>query len=307
MLSVPSRGFARSALDLTALCDWIESSVLFDQETLSVPLLVDVLREEQLCEDQESAYVIVNDAWAECARRRSWIDSAWPFDLTQDTINLAREWQEAADYTFCLLLSLTIRYRHWAKTCITDYGEQGELFELMTMESLIKQFSDWRFLQTGWSRSRTQSLRDVVQAVASFLGEQEVANIYRWTKTTAKDAGLDIVCQRPFRDGRVSVPVYLIQCASGSDFEQKLKMPDLATWKKIVDFVVEPRKGFATPYAFADDDFVRYASRVEGMLLERYRILAAGCNSPNWLSDALHNRLVAWSQTRISLLPRRAD
>ncbi len=305
MLSLPSRGFARSSLDLTALCDWIESSVLFDREPVTTTSLVDVLREEELCEDQNAAYTVADDAWAEFVQRKSWIGLGWPFMLSDDTIEPAREWQDAASYTFCLLLSLTIRYRRWAKTCVTDYGEQGELFEEVTKESLTKQFSDWQFLQTGWSRSRAQTLQRVVQQVASFLGEEEKHNIRRWTKETAKDAGLDIVCHRPFRDGRVAVPVYLIQCASGADFEDKLKTPDLSVWRKVVDFVVEPRRAFATPYAFSDEDFVQHATRVEGILLERYRILAAGFGEPNWLSDDLRLRLVAWSKTRINLLPRR--
>jgi hypothetical protein len=84
-----------------------------------------------------------------------------------------------------------------------------------------------------------------------------------------------------------------------------LKTPDLSVWKKVVDFVVEPRRGFATPYAFSEEDFVRYATRVEGVLLERYRILAAGFDEPNWLSNDLRLRLIAWSEARINLLPRR--
>jgi len=305
MLSLPSKGFAKFSLDLRALCDWVESSVLFDQEAVTAMSLVDVLCEEDLCENQEAAYIVMGDVWAEFDRRKSCIGLNWPFVLSNDTIEPAREWQEAPDYAFCLLLSLTIRYRRWARTCVTDYGEQGELFEDVTKESLTKQFSDWQFLQTGWSRSRAQKLQHVVQQVASFLGEEEKPNLLRWTKETAKDAGLDIICQRPFRDGRVALPVYLIQCASGADFEDKLKTPDLSIWTKVVDFVVEPRRAFATPYAFSDEDFIRYATRVEGLLLERYRILAAGFNEPNWLSDGLRLRLIDWSRTRIDLLPRR--
>ena len=305
MLSIPSRGFAKSSLDLGALCHWIESSVLFDREPITTMSLVDVLCEEGLCEDQPSGYIVASDAWAEFLRRKSWIGLSWPFGLSDDTIEATQEWKNASGYTFCLLLSLTIRYRRWAKTCITDYAEQGELFELVTAESLIKQFSDWQFLQTGWSRSKARNLEQVVHDVASFLREEQKPKHRRWTTEEAKDAGLDIVFQRSFRDNRVAVPVYLVQCASGADFEDKLKTPDLSIWRKLIDFVVEPRKAFATPYAFSEEDFVRYANRVEGVLLERFRILSAGFNEANWVSHDLRLRLVAWSESRINLLPRR--
>src|SRR5205823_3869050 len=99
--------------------------------------------------------------------------------------------------------------------------------------------------------------------------------------------GLDLLCYRPYDDGRVGVPVFLVQCASGQDWESKLDTPKLKIWAKIVDFASTPKKAFAMPFTLEDWDFTRKCNDNDGMLMDRYRLLAAGRARPNWISSRL--------------------
>lgn len=307
MLALPTPGISRSVnvhnVELDVLCDWLESSVLFEEEELSATDVVDVLLEEHFYDDSDMASEIVSSAWTELLRRQSWIPEGSPFLIAGHRISRMRTWRQVPAYSFCLLLSLSKWYRSWARQFGSDYTEQGELFEELIKESLIQQFRDWHIIVTGWSRTRGMRLTNVVHEIANELGES-IGNISRWTGERAKDAELDLVCYRPFADRRVGIPVYLLQCASGTDWENKLHTPRLEIWKRLIEFTAEPKKAFATPFALLDAAFFQSCNLVNGMLIDRYRILAAGGRKKNWVSPALRERLVAWSKCRIARLPR---
>ena len=143
----------------------------------------------------------------------------------------------------------------------------------------------------------------MVEDVANRLGEP-VGNIRRWTKAAANEAGLDIVCHLSFGDGRPSAPVLLVQCASGKHYDGKLHTPDLRIWARIVEFTCEPAKAFSTPFALEDEEFTRVTNLVNGMVLDRYRLLAPGRAGHDWLPAKLAADLVAWTAPRIEKLPR---
>jgi hypothetical protein len=214
------------------------------------------------------------------------------------------DWSEAPAHSFFLVLAFAKWYPRWAKAFGRDFTEQGELFELVTRDSVQVLFPGWDFFATGWTRTASKKLKQVVSAVAERLGE-ELGQVERWSKPTANEAGLDLVGYRPFPDGRRAVPVLLFQCASGGDWDTKLHTPDLRIWGRIVNFVAAPKKAFATPFAFLDDEFDRAGNLVNGLLLDRYRILSASRLAAGWLSPDLGTRLVQWIQQRITTLPQR--
>lgn len=308
MLAIPTKGIYRSTnshnVQLDVLCDWIEGSLLFVDDRLSSTDIVDALCEEQIYSRQEMAWQIVENAWTEMRRRQSCIGDGSPFSITSSFIKRGRRWEEAPAYSFCVLLSFAKWYRTWANQFGRDYTEQGALFEDLTKESLERQFADWKIHPTGWTRSRPARLDNIVQQVASLLGESK-GTVERWTSPSAKEAGLDLLCYRPFPDRRAGVPVFLMQCASGCDWEGKLHIPRLEIWNRIVEFTAKPKKAFATPFALLDNDFVRNCNLVDGLLIDRYRLLAVGGLDENWLSPQLRNRLITWARQRVLALPRQ--
>ena len=185
-----------------------------------------------------------------------------------------------------------------------DYNEQGKLFELLTQESLKKQFSDWQIKRTGWARTQPTQLHEVMDQIAGWLGRSTRDDINKWTDSSDKDAGLDLLCYRPFPDNRAGFPVYLMQCASGQNWTQKVKEPDIDFWNKLIEFVVRPQRAFAIPFALSDGDFRRQCVRVQGLFLDRYRLLAAARYCKHWESSSLKDSIIKWAVPRVNQLPR---
>jgi hypothetical protein len=165
-------------------------------------------------------------------------------------------------------------------------------------------FPGWEIHATGWTRTHSSKLGNVVRDVAGRLGES-LGNINRWTRDTANEAGLDLLCFRPFPDGRVGVPVYLMQCGSGGGWEGKFATPNPQIWEKIIDFASKPKKAFSTPFAFLDDDFIRNTGLVNGLLMDRYRLLSPYRDNNNWLTMKLTRDLINWLKPRVGKIPRR--
>lgn len=307
MLAIPTRGIYRSVnehnVELDVFSDWIEGTVLFDEQELSTVDIIDILCEDLIYDDQDFAYEIVQDAWSELRRRKSCMGVRSAFSITSSRIERVRDWRDAPGHSFCVLLALAKWYRGWAKQFGSDYTEQGELFEKLTKESLERQFSGWYVHQTGWSRLHSKKLGEVIDKITDILGELK-GNPEIWAEPEANEAGLDLLCYRPFVDNRVGIPVYLMQCASGGNWKNKLKIPNITDWRKYIQFATRPGKAFSIPFALLDGDFVRYCGQADGMLLDRCRILAsAGCDD-NWISGELKQRIVAWMLPRVSKLPR---
>ena len=141
-----------------------------------------------------------------------------------------------------------------------------------------------------------------VAFIGTVLGEV-VGDVDRWTKASANDAGLDLMLYRPFSDGRTGLPVFMFQCASGGDWEGKLHTPNLRVWTKAIQFPSDPKKAFATPFAFVDSEFRKSANLVDGLLLDRLRLLTPGYNDADWVSTKLSQRIVKWLRPRVKELP----
>lgn len=307
MLVLPTVGIARSInqhnVQLDVLCDWIEGSVLFDDEELSAADVIDALIENSIYAEQDFAWHMMNDAWAELKRRQSCIGRGSPIEISGQRLKRLRSWQETPAHSFCIALAFAKWYPDWAKTFGKDYNEQGELFEKLTKESMERLFPDWEIHPTGWTRTHASKLDEVVKDVASRLGEA-VGDIELWTDDTAHEAGLDLLCYRSFGDNRVGLPVFLMQCGSGGRWDGKLHTPILRIWTKVVQFASDPKKAFAMPFALLDEEFRKKCNLVDGLFLDRYRLLSPGRTIPDWVSEELKAALVAWLEPRIETLPR---
>ena len=153
------------------------------------------------------------------------------------------DWREVPVHSFLLLLTLAGRYDNWADVMPVDYNLQGDLFEQLTQESLTTQMPGWIIHPTGWKKAGPVRLPELVADIAGRLGEIQ-GDIGAWTSSEAKDEGLDLLCYRPFADGRVGVPLLMLQCASGKwDERGKLRTPDIDRWMKIVVFASETEEG----------------------------------------------------------------
>lgn len=310
MLRIPTVGMRRSIekhnIDLNAICDWIEGNVLFESETVSIEDAedaVDQLIDNEVYDEQDFARERLVDAWDELGRRERWMGSGSSINVVGQRVMPHRTWRESPAHSFCLALAYAKWYPDWATQFGSTYTTQGDLFEALTKESLEIMFPQWVIHRTGWTYANAVTINDVVEDVETRLSE-EIGQVEVWTDEKAKEAGLDILCYRSYEDGHVGAPVYLVQCASGNDWKEKLRTPDLKIWKRIVRFVAEPKKAFAMPFAIDDEEFVRRCNVVDGPLIERYRLFAAGREDPDWVSSELQREIVQWLEPRVAQLPR---
>ncbi|MGB9486538.1 MAG: hypothetical protein WCD04_10560 [Terriglobia bacterium] len=311
MLAVPSVGMAVSTnthnVDVGVLCDWIEASVLFlDEAHLSDTVVVDILKEEEIYRSQEFAWEIVEEAWSQLEDRQKWIGKASPITVESLRLIRHRDWQQAPAHSFYLALTLAGFYPKWARRFGRNFTVQGELFEKLTKESVELLFPGWVVYPTGWARTHAKKIPAIVEEVANLLSESK-GDIKRWVGLHANEAGLDLLCYRPFPDGRVGIPVYLMQCASGADWVEKLHTPNIEIWRQIVQFAARPGKAFAMPFALTHDEFPSKCLAVNGLTLDRYRLLSSGRDNPDWVPADLTHDIVAWLEPRLATLPQYSE
>ena len=307
MLSVPS-GFKRSVSahnirDATFL-DWVETTTLIDQEELSPTDIVDYLIEEQLYDDQGFASEYVMLKWDYLKARLSWLGLHSPICFQDRRMVRRWNWTEVPAYSFCLVVSFGPQYDDWSNRFGSDYNEQGELFELVTKSAMKVRFDGWRFLHTGWSRDNASKLPDVVSILTSHIGER-TGLVEDYASDQAKEAGVDLVWHLPFADRRGGTPVYLAQCASGKKWKDKIYQPDLKVWTKIVDFAKVPNKAFSLPFSLDEGELRLHSNRAQGLLLDRYRLLAHDIPESEWVPATLRRELIDWLKPRIDWIKNR--
>lgn len=310
MLALPSKGFARSVkkhnVDPAIFTDWLEACALFGDGEASGPDVVDLLRENEIYESQEFAWEFVNDAFSAIRERKRVLGAGYPLTIQAGTrVVRVGEWIDAAPYAFCLALSLSRAYPDWWQGFGQDFGPQGKLFEDLTAESVAATFHGWEVHQTGWAASQPNLIAGIVQEIADRVGES-VGDVRRWSAKSAKEAGLDLLCFLPYTDSRAGFPVILFQCASGKDWKLKVHDPKLRVWKRIVEFTIDPQKALAMPFALNQDDFRYHANLVNGLLLDRDRLLSPGQGNANWISADLTQRIRVWIEPRVATLPQAA-
>jgi hypothetical protein len=308
MLGLPDSGIRPyqkgHRTDLSIFCDWLEGSLLFTGfSRLSMSDIKDVLMDEHLYDQQDKASELLADVWREFDRRVSALGKSYPLQVENLRLSRLTTWRQSPAYSFCLLLSYAERYRKWAKRFGPDFTEQGLLFEEITVEALKRELSGWNIHSTGWSRARAAGLRTIVEDVRARLGE-EAGKPEKFPRySTAKDAGLDVVVSRPFSDNRIGFPLYLVQCASGVKWAAKRNQPNLNVWRTLIDFAVIPKKALAIPFALPERDFWFGCRAMDGMLIDRIRLLSGGRTQSNWVSDAVKRRIIAWMSPRVKRLP----
>ena len=305
MLPLPQRGILRSLSEhrsqMTVMSDWIEASVLIADQELSHTDVLDILIEQGIYDDQDFCSEFVASTWREIRHRLTLLGPGSPISFSSARMSRKIEWRNVTAHTFCLCVSLAACYSDWVETFGSDYTEQGEIFELLVKESMARVFPNWRFILTGWSRHHAAKLSEVVPMVAEAVGE-DMGDLEEWGDDRAHESGLDLAWHLPFPDGRGGAPVYLAQCASGANWQAKVDHPRIAVWRKLVNFKYNPAKAFALPFALEEGEFNRRCVHVQGLLLDRYRLLLPSVSGHRWIPADLDARIQSWLEPRIEWL-----
>jgi len=311
MLALPEFGMSRSVgmhnVRLSVLCDWVEASVLFSDNSISKSSVVDALLENEVYDSQDFASEIVENAWNVLSARVNYLKSPLGLSVVGNRISKKDVWSQFPAYGFCMALACADLYPTWAKNWHTPHSVQGDYFEELAAESFQMNLTGWTIKRVGWSPTNPVKLKTTIHALISDLHEVEGAELDVHVQSNANELGLDLLAYYPFKDAQASSVVILIQCASGRDWVGKRHTPSLEIWKKVVNFNSQPLKGFVMPFAFAEQsEFRRQTTAVGGMFVDRNRLLRAFPQHGNSVSSSLNAKLVAWSSVEIARLPTDA-
>jgi hypothetical protein len=314
MILLPTRGVAgqqpavkRHRIEIDVFADWIEASVLFEDIAVSITDVVCVLLEEELYEDQDFARDMVQSAWLEIEQRgkRSsghygvTIEGNWARASVENTTKIA--------HRFLLTLSLATYYDWWHNTFGPNYTTQGKLFESLTEMALKALTPGWSIFSTGWKGDISDSdFLAIADQVAICLNTDPVIK-HKWDLERAKDLTLDLLVYWPFSDSRQGVPYIMIQCASGRNWDDKLKDPDIDQWRKLLNPDCLPLRGVSIPFCLPDNRFRKASAKTAGLLLDRCRILFAARQEIDWMNEMLKDEINVWMKPRIAELLKRSS
>lgn len=313
MLPLPERGFSRSVtkniVNRPIMGDWLEASALFCGEQFSINDIVDILVEQDVVDrvadeeaesEQDLAYGIAEEGWAEIRKRARHGGLSGAYEIHEKTVEPKNPWQTDPVRSFLILLSLAPLYKDWASAC-REIGDQGLLFERVSARACSGIFRDWYVYEAGWSAAGPKTVPVIVADMVGLLGVRGNANLDEWAPVHAKDGGLDLICFRSFPDERECVPWYAIQCASGADWKTKLHQPSTNKWKTYLDSSFEPTRALTIPFVVDREDMMRRSMDICGPLFDRNRLLSAGQGVENWMAD-IKDELIAWCSPRVDLL-----
>jgi len=308
MIEVPRVGFrpslSQSNVCSNALGDWLEGIVLFDQKEVTKSDIVDILIDQQICPGsaQELAHEVADDGWNELRRRKSWGGLPDSFSIAANRLEDDADWADHPIRSFLLLLSLLRIFPDWAREN-RDSVNQGNLFEEVVESICPALLPGWDVFRAGWSPGDAKDVAAIVDELRGRIHVKGALDLSQWHPPNAKDAGLDIVCYRSFRDPREALPVYFLQCASGKNWRDKLDTPNPDLWQKLMDSAVRPSTGIAAPFVVQDHELRIAALTGQITVFDRLRLLSASVCYGVQLSGKLEKRLVEWMQPRIATLP----
>lgn len=307
MLKIPEKDFLKSVkksnVDPISLGDWLEANLLFSEEQISKSDVVDLLIEEQICDDdQDLAYNIALQGWSELERRHRWGGLSLEIEFSKKRLKRQTTWEDDVFSSFLVLLSLFRIFPEWAKGH-SDYTNQGDYFEKCTELVCGSLLPGWTTYRAGWAPGDTKNIPEIVTALCDVLFTSGASDLEDWMAPHAKDEGLDLVCYRRFDDQREAMPVFFLQCASGRNWRQKIHTPSAAKWQKYLNAAVMPSTGILAPFVIENAELKRASLEGQIVMFDRLRMLSAKRQVPFDLPNDLRDDVKAWMQVRVDDLP----
>jgi hypothetical protein len=223
-----------------SLADWAEAIVVVEgKRRLSRASLRSRLRASYL--DDSEIDVTLDLIMQEFKRRMRAAGDGYPFAL--DNTNLKRIRAGDSVYNFLVLVSASTEFRR-----LKEYDNADRLFDLLVLHALRTQFGPRsqgvRFAYPS-SDGRPSGFLDALAWLRGKLGLREGP---AYKQSTKKDAGVDVVVWRPFRDGQTGFVSVLAQCTVGLDWPDKARDIVLDLWMGYVDFGTHPLTTLAVPF-----------------------------------------------------------
>jgi hypothetical protein len=262
------------------MADWVEFVTLSRETPFKRGDLQPALAQENI----DDADTTEQDVWHELERRGDLFGQNWPLRISGNRITRRRPSPvPLALYRFLCLLSFG-----------PLEGKDRTLFEVV-VAMVISPFTGRPGLHIGApaSKGMDPSFRERVKRYGELSGLLPT-EIKAAPLSDDKDLGVDAVTWFSFADPRGAHLHFLVQCATGEDWEDKLHDIDLKVWQDHIAWGVSPVRAFAVPLVLAlpEAKWVRTA-RKGGLILDRPRLieLARRCLLPPALKTQLTARV----------------
>jgi len=267
------------------VADWIELMISTEKNPLSKAYVANAI---EAASGEEPSEAFITSVWRELLYRESLYSRNY-FKVDETTI-VPRRKTFPVEYIACLLLSL--------------YGVPGnsnlpaKLFERLSCEA-VQAYLTGRAIVFGWPfEPQGDDEETAIKQKVRLLATDAVEKFNEAPAARFKDRGLDIVGWIPFKDGRSSQSIILIQCAAGHNWADKSPVP-MGPWCQYIHWACDPIKGFAVPCVIDERDW-HENSRVKGVLFDRPRILNF---LPSVMTDkTLKKELAAWVEDELNNL-----
>jgi hypothetical protein len=246
--------------EVSAVADWCEFKALARSSSFKRGDLKSAVTLENVADSE----IIEQEVWYELERRQALFGLRWPLRLSGNRLSRRSPSPvPLALYRFLCLLGVGV----------LDASDRT-LFEVLTAE-LLAPFSGLPGLHIGApaSQGMDPSFRERVNFYAEQSGLLNT-EIKSAPLPTDKDLGVDGVTWWAFDDDRGANLHFLAQCATGSDWEDKLHDIDLEVWKDHVHWGVTPVRIFAVPFVITlpEAKWVRISHK-GGLIVDRPRLV----------------------------------
>lgn len=244
-----------SQRDVITLTDWAEAVMLVEgiSEFSEADLRGRIVEqaEDEVAADEIPGRQQTEDILREVARRARHAPSTYPFRRGGYGIERANE-RLVAVYAFLLFLSMPeTPFRKTvysnAVTPLFDFVGAAALADLLGTEAQVIRF--------GWpvSGGRPTGPRTALEWLSAELGldHDKTAPVSQ----AVKDAGVDVVLWRPFKDGRAAFPILLAQCTVGRvEWQRKGRDIQRSLWRRYLGLGWDPPTALVLPFCIHEPD-----------------------------------------------------
>jgi len=293
--------------DPEVLADWIELNAVAHGTVLRGSVF-DSCKDSLLWSNGERPNVVVRtahaqavtDAWSALRTRRRNLGSSWPFDLATDTVTSRRD----PVYAALLLMDVGRKYPESLKP---NPDAIRTTFEHVVAGSLTTLFRGrtCRFgapFPSGWPMGFPMRVSRLATEFALQCNEEAVPEL---SSKKQKDDKLDVVSRLFVGDEDLATVFFLVQCATGKNWNAKRGEPSLTKWREYIRWHAVTVRVLAIPWAVRPRHQLAriYADFDGAVVFDRWRIVAG---RPNEKLDSSHQKtLRRWVSQYLSAFGSR--
>lgn len=298
MIEIPSDLPNRSTTSTHVVADWVELCVVADGQTMSYEEVATAYRDAGLYPHLElDDPSLEEDTWTELKRRKKSLGEEYPLAVRDKTVQIGVSLESPS---FALLL-LAATAGHYGRG---EGQELARLFEHVVVAASIGLLGG-KAARFGWPPDvgTPTGIGDRILHFAQELDLEPQSRDFK-VERQDKDIGLDIAAQHGIGGSAAGSVVFLIQCATGRNWEEKKNSVSVERWRELIDWNAIPIPAFAVPWWWArDEDYVRYFRRMgHAVVLDRARLLKGAPDEQ--LDDDRKAEVKAWTDKRLKALPR---